>query len=1123
VLNDAAKSLQLSLVMPEIPAGTFSRVDWRSHSPENAVRILNRQLETGGYRLLLKPPYLIVLDASSERPEYTRPVVPNPEDPQAKMARLPKVIAEPNQPSLVRPVSYASGVTPEQEPTTFRVPIGEHAAAEVAARLFEACEGTAPTLRRTGHAASFRVNLVAKGESRSQAPIGGATPHSPIQFDVTVDAPRNELIVRAPHELVDPVAQLVRSFATKGHRPTDTEKLVSSRNGVSGIARNIQQPLESLRAARRQTTLPRAAVLAQRQTNANPSRPLQDVTADRQRIEDVIEELRGNVSVHAIEDLGVLIIRGEQNDVDAVARLVQEIEQLGVGAPPQIHLLILSHVGSVGLAELLDKVFVTNGGAKPATVSVTPVSKPNSLIIVASHDEMATVLELASKLDQPGDPRAELGVFPLKSAIAAQVKQMLDDFYDAKGTQATGVRTVVDVRTNSVIVQGAPRDLKEVEALIRRIDHDESKSVSEARIFPLENAVAEDLALVINSVLRSLLGDGQGRQTGQAGQASVPPQGEQAGGVGGLSGNRLRTAKSVVLQFLAADGSTERRVRSGILEDIRVNSDPRTNSLVVTAPEQSMRLMAELITHLDLPTSLVSEIKVFTLANADAGAMARLLQELFVSPTQQKALGVQLAGAEDASSNLIPMRFSVDVRTNSILATGGAEALRIVEAVLLRLDQSDLRQRQNTVYRLRNSPAEDVAKAINQFLSSQRNLAQVDPNLVSTVELLEREVIVVPEPVSNSLLISSTPRYYDEVLNLTTQLDEAPPQVIIQALLVEVDLNNADEFGVELGVQDSVLFNRSIISDITTVTDTVFDAVTGLPVASTERIVSQQAVPGFDFNNQPLGNNPAINTSRVGGQGLSNFSLGRINGDLGYGGLVLSAGSESVNVLIRALAARRKIHVLSRPQIRTLDNQQAFIQVGEQVPIVDGVNISTTGSSNPVIRQDQAGIILSVTPRISPDDTIVMEVIAEKSAYPKGEEKVIFVDTVTGAAITSPVKKITTAQTTVSVPDQQTIVLGGMITTVDAVEERKIPWLGDIPVIGHAFRHDKAVTQRTELLIFLTPRVIHNSLDSEMIKQVEAARIGFLEGCAEEIHGPIFSVEETFEPLPMLAPPVVTE
>ena len=89
-------------------------------------------------------------------------------------------------------------------------------------------------------------------------------------------------------------------------------------------------------------------------------------------------------------------------------------------------------------------------------------------------------------------------------------------------------------------------------------------------------------------------------------------------------------------------------------------------------------------------------------------------------------------------------------------------------------------------------------------------------------------------------------------------------------------------------------------------------------------IISQNAQPGFAFNNAALGNNPANNTSAVGAQGLSNFALGRVNNDLGYGGLVLSAGSESVSVLIRALAAQRKIHVLSRPQIRTLDNQPAL-------------------------------------------------------------------------------------------------------------------------------------------------------------------------------------------------------
>jgi type II secretory pathway component GspD/PulD (secretin) len=309
-----------------------------------------------------------------------------------------------------------------------------------------------------------------------------------------------------------------------------------------------------------------------------------------------------------------------------------------------------------------------------------------------------------------------------------------------------------------------------------------------------------------------------------------------------------------------------------------------------------------------------------------------------------------------------------------------------------------------------------------------------------------------------------------------------------------------------LGVQDSVLFDRSTIDDVVTVTETMFNAV-GLPIATTERIISQSADPGFAFNNQPLGTNPAINTSAVGGQGLSNFGLGRVSSDLGYGGLVLSAGSESVSVLVRALAARRKLNVLSRPQIRTLDNQPAMIQVGQQVPIVDGVAVTGTGSANPVVRQDQAGIILSVTPRISPDEVIVMEVSAEKSQY-TGAGVPLFTDANTGNVIESPVKDVITARTTVSIPNGQTVVLGGMITTLDDVTERKVPWLGDLPIVGHAFRTDIERTRRTELLIFLTPRVIHNSLDSEMIKQVEAARMHYVECAAEEVHGPLFGVPE---------------
>ena len=367
-------------------------------------------------------------------------------------------------------------------------------------------------------------------------------------------------------------------------------------------------------------------------------------------------------------------------------------------------------------------------------------------------------------------------------------------------------------------------------------------------------------------------------------------------------------------------------------------------------------LIQGLVKRFDKPSAMVAEIKHFTLKNADASSIVTMLNTLFNNQQQggqrggggnqqNQQLGIQLAGAEDASSQLIPLKFSTDIRTNSIIAVGGAEALSVVEAIILRLDASDARQRTMTVVRLKNSPAAEVATAITLFLQGQQNLAQQGGNqdLVSDVEQLERQIIVVAEANSNSLLISATPRYLKDIQAMVDRIDMAQQQVVIQALIVEVTLDNTDEFGIELGFQDSLLFNRSNIASQASVTQQFVQNSTQVTQNGTQQITTTSPVnvsttipnivglPGFNFNNQPPGNNVnAPGSSKVASQGLSNFSLGRLNSDLGYGGLVMSAGSESVNVLLRALSANRKIEILSRPQIRTLDNQLGKISVGQR-------------------------------------------------------------------------------------------------------------------------------------------------------------------------------------------------
>lgn len=399
----------------------------------------------------------------------------------------------------------------------------------------------------------------------------------------------------------------------------------------------------------------------------------------------------------------------------------------------------------------------------------------------------------------------------------------------------------------------------------------------------------------------------------------------------------------------------------------------------------------------------------------------------------------------------------------------------------------------SNVYQLRNAPAEEVAIAINQFLLARDPLRASGANNKSLQ-------IVVPEKTTNSLMIHGTREELADIQAIINRLDRTPSQVVIQALLVEVQLGNTEEFGVEVGLQDSVLFDRGLIDNIVSLTETIKD---GGATTTRQNVISQRQTPGFNFNNQPLGNNTVSHPSRVGGQGLSNFGVGRVNGDLGFGGLVLSAGSESVNVLIRALSANFKTDILSRPQIRTLDNHEALIQIGQQVPIVDGVSVTAVGSANPIIRQDKAGIILKVIPRIGAKGRVMIDVHAEKSAFQlaPGTGVPIFTDVTNGNVIEAPVKDITTATTSVSVQTGQTIVLGGMITKDVSTVERKVPLLGDIPLLGRLFRFDLEQSSRKELLIFLTPHVIQSEPFDQEFNQLEMSRMCFPHEQAMQLHG----------------------
>jgi type II secretory pathway component GspD/PulD (secretin) len=1170
VLNGFAAEHGLTMVMDRIPSGKFKRFDRREYALRASLNILNEELAQQDFRLILQRDFLVLLHLRETRTRYRRPQLPETIRPIATPTQsLPIPVAgsgfrseshtirprswQPPQPLQPSPADKGQSIQPVQlenpiESKLIRTPlVPKHRTALALARRLYTAFLSHSELLDSGPLGlpAFRVmDRATKSEDGKPLVLSDSDPRV-TRFSVGIDSKNNQLVIEAPKSTTSAVVRMIRLLDVIEASEQPEIQVRESQQDAEAVASKVRPVIRDLVAATLASAKATGRSLlqdrnVQKPTVKQPLNPLEteadsqprpaavkpdagdaaeaadSKAADAEKsfspTEAILGGLRGEVKIEVLPD-GRLVVIGNQEDVDKVMTLIDLLERYGAPTVPELELIALEHVNSEALAALLTSVYETlntartQAGQRSQTVTVVPLVKPNAILILAPGGDLQSIVDLAIELDRPVDPLTEFEVFRLKHAPAGQVATMIEDIYE-EGEDRTGLATRVvvypDVRTNSIVVQARPRDLQEVAALVKRIDLDSANSVNQLRVFQLKHAIAEELSETINLAIQSVINPAR------------QPAGSGVGGFGGGAGGaqtsqQLRDVRSAVLELLPEAGSKEMKVVSGILSDIRINPDARTNSLVVTAPERSMKMMQRLIEKLDKPTSVVADIKHFLLENADATSVAELLSELFVTDETGGGtqLGVQLAGAEDASSSIVPLRFSVDVRTNSIFAVGGREALEVVEAVVVRVDQSDIRQRKSEVYLLQNQPATDIATAINAFLQSQRDLQQIDPDLVSPFEQIEREVIVVAEPSTNSLIVSASPRYYDEVMKMIMSLDRPLQQVTVHALIVEVELNNADEFGIELGFQDSVLFDRGTVASIETLSQT--NQASGNNQTVTENIVSSEGVPGFNFNQPFLGNNTLGSLSlpaSVGKQALSNFQMGRVNGDLGFGGLVLSAGSESINILLRALSENRRVEVLSRPMVQALHNQTGLIHVGQTFQQVNGVSApnALTGVSQPALEERAVGIQLTVTPRVSPDGTIVMEVVATKDQISPNNTVPISADPVTGTTFESPVIDTATAQASVSVRDGQTIVLAGMITRTEGVTERKVPWLADLPLLGAVFRYDYHTIRRTELLIFLTPRIMKSPSDYEEQKQVEAERMSFSIERAEEIHGPLFAM-----------------
>jgi type II secretory pathway component GspD/PulD (secretin) len=270
------------------------------------------------------------------------------------------------------------------------------------------------------------------------------------------------------------------------------------------------------------------------------------------------------------------------------------------------------------------------------------------------------------------------------------------------------------------------------------------------------------------------------------------------------------TTKTISLRFFSPHPGGPGPLEAGVLEDIHITPDVRTNSLILAAQSKTMELLLGLIREMDVAPPYRAVVKLFPLQHADASITATLLQQLFFGtggvPTGAAApvgaaggaapgvaggggttTGPSVAGIPTSPLTLggapeappvIELHISVDVRTNSLIISASGSDMAVIEAVLGRLDQTAPQERQNRVIQLRYASAADLASALNGFLTNALSVVRNAGQLGNWQEL-QKDVVIFAEPITNRLLVSASTSNLPHVLELIDQLDVSAPQVVI--------------------------------------------------------------------------------------------------------------------------------------------------------------------------------------------------------------------------------------------------------------------------------------------------------------------------------------------------------
>jgi general secretion pathway protein D len=511
---------------------------------------------------------------------------------------------------------------------------------------------------------------------------------------------------------------------------------------------------------------------------------------------------------------------------------------------------------------------------------------------------------------------------------------------------------------------------------------------------------------------------------------------------------------------------------------------PNNNTLVITDYADNLQRIARIIASIDGPYS--GDLEVVPLEHALAVDLAAILGRMLDEGNRGTGAAV------DAGQRLSVM---ADPRTNSLLLRTPSKArLNLARALIAKLDQPTKQPGNVWVVYLKNAEAAKLAKTLQAVLSSSpisdnnsssglsslsggggltggvggdtsntnnstRNITNGSPGLgggssfgastgsssgqlsaaSGTVEL-NNGGIVQADPSTNSLIITAPEPIYRNLRSIIEKLDVRRAQVFVESLIVEVSTDKAAEFGIQ------------------------FQGLSGVG-ADGVRVIG-----GTNFNDPGSGSNilgAATNLGSV-GRGLN---IGVIDGQVNIPGI---GTISNLGFLARALESKANANILSTPNILTLDNEEAKIVIGQNVPFITGQFTNSGGNGatvNPfqTIERQDVGLTLRVKPQVSEGGIVKLGIFQEVSSV---------VDSTNVSGIITNKRSI---ESNVLVETGNIIVLGGLVEDRVTGNEEKVPGLGDVPVLGQFFRYDNRRRQKTNLMVFLRPVVVRNEDQAQSI------------------------------------------